>query len=158
MTARTAAVGRWEAKRWRLEAARPMPGRAGWGWLEVVGRVVGERQGVSDEVPPDGGRGSEAQRWPSWPERLPSALATLGQRQFPLAPAALGATAEDGGATAPVGASGPRGGGGLGWRRLPSAPAAVGAIAGGIGQQRSTVNPMKWKPILSVRVWLASSS
>uniref|UniRef100_A0A0D3GLC9 Uncharacterized protein n=1 Tax=Oryza barthii TaxID=65489 RepID=A0A0D3GLC9_9ORYZ len=136
----------------------------------------GDRQGVSNGVPPDDGRGNEAQRWPngggsprgsSGPGGSRRRWRPLGRRQFPLAPVAIGAAAEDGGVIAPVGASGPTGCGGIGWRRLPSAPAALGATT---GRRRlssaptaqdngslSTVNPMKWKPIPSVRIWLASS-
>uniref|UniRef100_A0A0E0RJG6 Uncharacterized protein n=1 Tax=Oryza rufipogon TaxID=4529 RepID=A0A0E0RJG6_ORYRU len=113
------------------QAAGPAPGRVDWGWLEVVGRAVESGKTLVME----------------------SLWMTVGAAKH-----GCGLVA-----AAPVGANGPRGCGGPGGRRLPSPPAALGAAAedgvgaGGPGQ-RSTVNPMKWKPIPSVRVWLTSSS
>lgn len=56
-------AGRWEAevRRWRPEAAGPVPSRVSWEWLEVVGRVEGSGKTSAREALGGGG----ARRCPS---------------------------------------------------------------------------------------------
>ncbi|EAZ06107.1 hypothetical protein OsI_28343 [Oryza sativa Indica Group] len=87
--ARTAVAGRWEAevRRWRPEAAGPVPSRVSWEWLEVVGRVEGSGKTSAREALggggarrcPSGGGGPRGGGYPRW-RGLPAAPATQDGR------------------------------------------------------------------------------
>lgn len=144
--ARTAVAGRWEAevRRWRPEAAGPVPSRVSWERLEVVGRAEGSGKTSAREALGGGGApvvavalgaaaaqdGGDSQlRRPPRTAGAPGSARGPRWRRLLSVPTALeAAVAQDGGgsrrrqrpAATPVGASGPRGCDG-GRRRLPLA-------------------------------------